>query len=480
MADGAPNPFRFNLPTPPREFLGRSADVQKIADELCSWRGDSHAVIGGRRFGKSSLLITLEHALRARWEQRQGGGPRVLPVRFSIQDIVPLSSPDDFFRFAIEQICLVFEEIAKEAAGAALGPLLARGEGPARPRAILREFEEVVLKIATASGTPLRVALLVDEMDAALDSAAVGALFGNLRSLVSTGRVSDHVRLVAAGVGRFRELDGRDSPLFNVLTPLFLEPFDEPSARALIARAEGLDASVAEALIGAAGGHPFILQFLLHHLFRRGIASVTKVVLEDTVLKFMQDRRPDLAGWWQAVGSEGQTAYSVLAKTSRWTSVGEVARALGRASARVKRGLEALWFHGLVQQRDGHREYSVGGELFRDWYAQQDAPARPTADGELLPQVWVRQIHRAAVDVGLTACRDVLLSGMQPGLAADLPMARNPSSQLLSDLQVLNRIMPARDRASPLEIWLHSALELSRVRDEAQTFREALDELGAL
>jgi hypothetical protein len=478
MAGGAPNPFRFNRPTPPHEFLGRGATIHDIADELCSWNGDSHAVIGGRRFGKSSLLAALEHALLARWGAREDGTLRVLPVRFSLQDILPLSSTDDFFRFASQRTCLAFEEALPETSNAALAPLSARDHSSTPSRVTLQDFEQLVLKIVTARATPLRVALLIDEMDSALDSPAVEALFGNLRSLVSTGRVSDHVRLIAAGVGRFRELDGKDSPLVNVLTPLFLEPFDEPSARALIARVDGLDVGVSEALIRAAGGHPFILQFLLHHLFRRGVTSVTPAVLQETALKFMQDRRPDLEGWWQAVGSEGQTSYAVLARTSRWTSVGEVVQALESAPARVKRGLEALWFHGLVLQRNGHREYSVGGELFRDWYAQQNAPTQKTADRELLPQVWILQIHRAAVDLGLTACRGALLSGMQPGLSAGLPIASDPSSQLLSDLQVLNRIMPADAQASPLAIWLKSAFALSRATEKGQAFQRALDELG--
>lgn len=466
MSAGSANPFRFNRPTPPQEFLGRGALVQRLVEELGSWNGDSYALIGGRRFGKSSLLGALERALLEGWRVAGDGDLRVLPVRFSLQEI-PRDAPDDFFGFARERTFLALEDV-----------LPGTVEAPPATPATLQEFEKLVLRLVAAAKAPLRVALLIDEMDRALESSTVGALFGNLRSLVSTGPANDHVRLVAAGVGRFRELDGKDSPLFNVCNPEFLEAFDDLGVQALLARAGDLDAGVAEALSRAAGGHPFILQFLLHHLFRAGIATTTPAILEDVLLRFTNDRRPDLEAWWRAVGPEGRASYAVLARTSEWTSVATVVAALDGARARVKRGLDALSFHGLALQRRSGREYRVGSELFRDWCAQQPSPLPRAADGGLLPLPLIFEIHSAAVDLGLPGCRAALLSAIAPTISAGLPHAGDPSSQLLGDLQTLNRIPGRGDEAPPLATWLEAALQLRQARIEAQVLRDALDALG--
>jgi len=50
------NPFHFNRPTRPENFVGRQAIVEQIADDLCDWEGESYGIVGGRRFGKTSVL----------------------------------------------------------------------------------------------------------------------------------------------------------------------------------------------------------------------------------------------------------------------------------------------------------------------------------------------------------------------------------------------------------------------------------------
>ncbi|MCL5996108.1 MAG: hypothetical protein M1546_08630 [Chloroflexi bacterium] len=65
----ATNPFHFNRPTDPADFLGRTDEMRVIVDDLCNARGDSHAIIGGRRFGKSSFLEVLYDELIKRLQQ---------------------------------------------------------------------------------------------------------------------------------------------------------------------------------------------------------------------------------------------------------------------------------------------------------------------------------------------------------------------------------------------------------------------------
>ena len=56
---GAINPFHFN-PAGPNEFVGRWPLVRELAGEL-ALGASSYACVGGRRFGKTSLLSMVRH-----------------------------------------------------------------------------------------------------------------------------------------------------------------------------------------------------------------------------------------------------------------------------------------------------------------------------------------------------------------------------------------------------------------------------------
>jgi hypothetical protein len=51
------NPYNYNLPVNPDMFFGRQKDVQTLVQHLAKLdKGDSFALVGGRRMGKTSLL----------------------------------------------------------------------------------------------------------------------------------------------------------------------------------------------------------------------------------------------------------------------------------------------------------------------------------------------------------------------------------------------------------------------------------------
>src|SRR5690242_18193299 len=65
------NPFHFNRPTRPEDFLGRWAIVEQMVDDLYDLEGESYGIVGGRRFGKSSMLRVLEDSLAKRLKQEE-------------------------------------------------------------------------------------------------------------------------------------------------------------------------------------------------------------------------------------------------------------------------------------------------------------------------------------------------------------------------------------------------------------------------
>src|SRR6266496_2641356 len=87
------NPFHFNRPTHPENFLGRQAIVEQIVNDLYDWEGESYGIVGGRRFGKSSMLLALENNLIKRLGQMEINNLRVLPVYIPLKAISVSNSP---------------------------------------------------------------------------------------------------------------------------------------------------------------------------------------------------------------------------------------------------------------------------------------------------------------------------------------------------------------------------------------------------
>src|SRR5689334_22105023 len=143
------NPFRFNLPTPPEDFVGRHTLVEAITRDLASRDGDSYGVIGGRRLGKSSLLAAIEEALCRRLGEREPGELVVIPVRLSMQEILPLGSADIFFGHALRDLHLALETATERGLSLDGSPLLLRSDEITS--ASLLQFESAVREVVRAA-----------------------------------------------------------------------------------------------------------------------------------------------------------------------------------------------------------------------------------------------------------------------------------------------------------------------------------------
>ena len=97
-----PNPFQYLLPILPNDFLGRQSLLDEIVADMINDSGDSHAIIAGRRCGKSSLLSALAHQLRPTsiiasrdW--------RALPLLFDFKH-KPFESEGAFFAHMLSEV----------------------------------------------------------------------------------------------------------------------------------------------------------------------------------------------------------------------------------------------------------------------------------------------------------------------------------------------------------------------------------------
>src|SRR5689334_19311538 len=96
------NPFRYLQPVPPAAFVGRWALVKRMALDLTLDEGDSHAIIAGRRCGKSSLLNALAHQLRQPTASDTGDW-LALPLCLDFK-AVTLTSVEAFFTHVLTEV----------------------------------------------------------------------------------------------------------------------------------------------------------------------------------------------------------------------------------------------------------------------------------------------------------------------------------------------------------------------------------------
>ena len=95
----------------------------------------------------------------------------------------------------------------------------------------------------------------------------------------------------------------------------------------------------------------------------------------------------------------------------------------------------------------------------------------------------IRRLIDSVLSGGLSSpdARDELLSGINLGFVASLPMRGNTLDQIRSDLVELNRVPYLVGGEVPLQVWLENAVHRLRrtFRPEQQIFQEALNEVAS-
>lgn len=96
----------------------------------------------------------------------------------------------------------------------------------------------------------------------------------------------------------------------------------------------------------------------------------------------------------------------------------------------------------------------------------------------LLQPQQIHDIHAIAIELGLHAQRDALLSGLPNQVSAGLPKTSNDAAQLLQDLNALNQKPLPDNNADPdLIFWLSAALALGASDPRSEVFSKAIQEI---
>ena len=237
------SPYVVNGPVPQRMFFGREQEVKTVAQNIAE---RDYAIIGGRRIGKSSILLRLDHLFN--------NDPRFCAIYLNCEDKL---DRHDF----VEALSNEFPT---------------GGDGPGVVG---------LRKLATAIArdkAPKRLIFLLDEVDELLaHDAGVqsrSSLFKTFRSLAHEGVC----RFVFSGSRTlyFHLRDSR-SPFFNFCEALSLRPLDEKSITEIVTkpmRQLGIEMPDGERfvqrLIELTSSHPNIAQWVCDRLVKRTLESL--------------------------------------------------------------------------------------------------------------------------------------------------------------------------------------------------------------
>jgi hypothetical protein len=283
------NPYSAGgMVTNPAMFFGRDDELRRIRDRLR--KGDSTAVVGLRRIGKSSLLYQLAH-------QADSLPTDVVATYLDLQDAVhhqPLSLLTSALngldrRLGYRYRCPPVEGLADFSAR--VKQMAADGF---RPVLCMDEAEELTDRPA-----------FDDDFFEALRS------LGNQRALTFVTASGQSLDLLLKGANR-------TSPFYNLFINLELAGLSDVGARALLKepfRAAGLTPppdEYVDTVLELAGRYPFYLQMAAFHLFeaRQEGGALDRLALREA---FARDAERHFRGLWRHLSADEQAGVKKLA-----------------------------------------------------------------------------------------------------------------------------------------------------------------------
>lgn len=378
------NPFYYNLPTQPQDFTGRWALVDEIVEDLCRARADSWAVIGGRRFGKSSVLKAMEDRLTSRLAACDEGDRWVFPLIVDLKRCKP-SSEEHIYACILHYLDRASRRsqiwTANNFNPIDLQEVATAGQNTLSFFQFEDTLEDLVQQMNDSLGL-FRLILLLDEIESMMKFDWSETLLNQLRAMIYDGPLAGRIKLVLTGSANVIRARQAGSPLLNAVKIEHLPLLAENDLHSLIARGGEMTAEAAYIVKEQSGGHPFIAQYLLHHTWDNGLVHITPKLIEQTACQMRQNRSADLEGWWEAIGDSGRWAYAALTTAQDWVDEQELLGIIQRTEQSLDHGLSALCYHGLVKRDESLRHYRVAGKMFTDWFVLNGANRLAEADSQ--------------------------------------------------------------------------------------------------
>ena len=313
--------------------------------------GNSFAVLGGRRCGKTSLLMQIEQDLQAHDLAPFRPLPRFLDMT-ELSRVTPSLLFEAIYRLVIQEV---------EAS-----PWMRGASG--------REYQNFLAHLDAAKpvldqryGSNWLVILLIDELDAAISKLPDDQFFQNMRNLLMISRFHRHFRLVASGVREMSKLISSGASPLNNLRNRHLGVLSGAQARQLIPFGfpAGFDPEVESFLFQLTGRHPYMLQGVLEKLWEDG-AALDKQALRKAAREFL-DEQQTFPRWLDAFGPAEHAVYRLLSEASdRTLRIQAVRQRIDPALIpHIDEALTVLSYHGLIDDSEPD-EPQIAGTLFRE------------------------------------------------------------------------------------------------------------------
>ncbi|MEO1366862.1 MAG: protein kinase, partial [Acidobacteriota bacterium] len=389
------NPFfHRQAVSDPSQVFGRSGLVRELFEMIAS--GQSCAVIGERRIGKSTLLSYL--AARS-VQEAHGLEPDSLLV--GMLDFLALHgySPDELWPE-------ILDVLASGAADPEIRGLLEDAAGSETLG--FSHFRRILRRLRRRG---YRIVLLCDELDLAVDNPQFDEpFFGALRSLAGEGVAyvtASRASLLELELYRSEEARRKvlASPFFNIFAQFTLGSFeDHEVAEWLATSLDGtsirFDALDVAWLDEQAGRHPFFLQLAAYHLFggleRRGMARIEgprpepggrprrRVAERDRCRREAAEQvRQESARifryqWRHSRDDERVELASMASASTRWRGAH---RQADGGSKRLLRRLERRGLARLERTEEGTQRYRLFSKPFYEWLRTETSLGPLTPEG---------------------------------------------------------------------------------------------------
>jgi TIR domain len=349
----------YNSTKPGNLFVG----YERLRSQLLNGfrNGNSFAVLGGRRCGKTSLLMQIAQDLQAHDLTPFKPLPRFLDVQ-GLDRVTPSLLFEVIYRLVVQEV----------------------ETSPWMPGESGREYQNFLAHLDTAKpqldrryGSNWLIILLIDELDAAIAKLPDDQFFQNMRNFSMMSHYHRHFRLVASGVREMSELISSGSSPLNHLRNRHLGVPTSTQARQLIACGfpDGLDPEVESFLFQLTGRHPYMLQGVLEILWEDP-AERDKQAVHRAAREFLNQHRT-FYRWLDAFRPAEHAVYGLLSEApDRALHIRDVHHRIDPSLApHIDEALTVLSYHGLIDDSEPD-EPQIAGMLFRDWY-RDNRPGQP-------------------------------------------------------------------------------------------------------
>lgn len=363
----------------PRMFKGR----QKERDEILRGvrQGKSYAIVGGTRSGKTSLLFELKRFLLE--ELEKDTGCVVGPVFLNTQQF-PKLSQIAIYRTIVDE----FKTVCRKRLPELTDQLQVLQQKLFDPEIIEDEafpsFVGVLESIVRAV-SDLKIVVMIDEVDELQLCEWSRLFFNNLRHLVSIHHLgtNKNVTVIISGTLAIYSLyKVAGSPFLNVIagtkTLKLLSPVESAELINEPTRNQ-LDQAVVEYIHQQTGGHPFLIQYLMHHLceqFTADLKSIRQPDVDEVVEKFL-DERSDFKNWVSDFTAAHKEVYGLIAGKDGGAEKLEIIRTVGDAD-QANTALDLLTHIGVIREPQKNT-YVIGGQMFKKWFQDNVASFNPRA-----------------------------------------------------------------------------------------------------